>query len=230
MDYKKLAGYFDHTLLKPTATENDIDELCLEADNYGFASVCVNLSLVEYTCKKLHSLKSRVKVCSVIDFPFGASTSDGKLFQIKEAFRLGALEADVVINIGKLLAGDLTYCIEELKPLIKFANNEGMLIKVIVETCYLDEKRIKDACNIVEESGADFIKTSTGYGSRGASFEDIILFKKYLQRDTKIKASGGIRSLDDALKYLALGCERIGASRTVSIINEAYAKDIIARD
>lgn len=225
MDCKKLAKYFDHTLLNPTASEKDIVELCSEANNYGFASVCVHSCNVSLARK---NLDKGIKVCSVIDFPFGASSSDSKLFQVKEAERFGASEFDVVINIGKLLDGDKAYCIEELKAISDFVHNKRMLLKVIVETAYLNEATIKNACEIVEASSADYIKTSTGFASRGASFEDIILFKKYLKGNTKIKASGGIRSLSEALKYLSLDCDRIGSSRTVSIMNEAYAQGLLA--
>lgn len=225
MNYKNLAQHFDHTLLKPNATEADIAELCAEANNYRFASVCVHLCNVEYAVKKLDA---SVAVCTVIDFPFGAATPESKLFQLKEAQRVGAREADVLINIGRLCAGDGAYCIKELTALADFAHAHDMLLKVIVETSYLNEARIKLACEAVEASGADFIKTSTGYASRGASFEDIVLFKKYLRGKTKIKAAGGIRSLDAVLKYLSLGCERIGSSNAVSIMNEAYAQGVIA--
>lgn len=225
IDCKRLAKYFDHTLLKPTATEKDILLLCDEANNYGFAAVCVNLSYVDFVRKKLNS---DIKTCSVIDFPFGASTAKSKLFQVKQAYEFKADEVDVVINLGKLLERDKTYCVSELKPLINFAHDHKMLLKVIVETCYLNELSIKVACEIVEESGADYIKTSTGYGSRGASFNDIKLFKKYLKKQTHIKASGGISTLEDALKYISLGCNRLGTSRTVKIINEAYSNGIIS--
>lgn len=220
-----LAACFDHTLLKPTATEADIAALCADAENYRFASVCVNLCQVRFA--RAH-MKRDIKVCSVIDFPFGSSTPSSKLYQLREAQNAGADEADVVINIGKLLEGDKTFCIAELKPLCEFAHRNALLIKIIVETCYLDESKIRDACEIVEASGADFIKTSTGYGTRGARYEDIILFKKYLKANTQIKASGGIKTLEQAQKFLSLGCTRLGTSGTVGIINEAYAAGVLA--
>lgn len=225
MDCKQLAAYFDHTLLKPTATRSDIEALCAEAENYGFASVCVNLCNVSFARKML---KHEIKVCSVIDFPFGSAGASSKMHQVQEARENGASEVDVVINIGKLLDGDKAACVAELKPLCEFAHRNSMTVKVIVETCYLDEAHIRDACEIVEASGADFIKTSTGYGTRGASYDDIILFKKYLKRNTQIKASGGIQTLEQARKFLSLGCTRLGTSRTVGIINEAYSAGVIA--
>lgn len=228
MDYRELASHFDHTLLKPTATEADLKNLCSEAVNYGFASVCVNLCRVSLVHSILAQETQPIKVCSVLDFPFGSSTPQQKLSQLKQAVELGACEADVVVNIGKLLEGDVHYCIKELKPLAEFAHEHKCLLKVIVETCYLDKPLIQKACEIVEASGADFIKTSTGYGTRGASFDDITLFKKYLQGAIKIKASGGIGTLTEALKYLELGCTRLGTSRTVAIMNEAYTANRIA--
>lgn len=226
-NYCNLAKYFDHTLLKPTATKQEIVAVCNEALNYGFYSVCVNLCQVDFAKKQLDG---KIKVCSVIDFPFGCSTPKSKLTQVKEAQFLGASEVDVVINLGKLLEGNKKYCIDGLEPICNFAHQNKMLVKVIVETCYLNEVQISNACEIVEASGADFIKTSTGYGSRGASYEDIILFKKYLNQNTKIKASGGIRTLEEVEKYLSLGCSRLGTSRTVSIINKALSKNIIAKN
>lgn len=226
MEYLKLASYFDHTALKPTVTKAELADLANEANTYGFQSVCVNLSNVPIIRPML---SGTVKTCTVIDFPFGSSTPTAKLFQVKEAYRVGANEVDVVINIGKLLEGDKEYCIDELSPIAVFTHEHAMVMKVIVETGYLDEEGIKRACNIVEKSRADFIKTSTGFGSRGASFDDIILFKKYLKGKTKIKAAGGIKTLAEVKKYLALGCDRIGCSNSVAIMNEAYAKNKIAQ-
>ena len=226
IDYTVFAKYFDHTLLKPTATEKEIIELCREANDYRFASVCVNLSNVELARTKLDS---EIKVCTVIDFPFGVSTGKQKYLQVKEAHNLRVSEVDVVIDIAKLLQGKVNHCVSDLRELTSFAHENNMLVKIIVETCYLDEAHIEMACQVVEESAADYIKTSTGYGTRGASFEDIVLFKKYLHKDTKIKASGGIKTLDEVQKYISLGCERIGTSRAVSIMNEALSKNLIAK-
>ncbi|MEL3908132.1 MAG: deoxyribose-phosphate aldolase [Treponemataceae bacterium] len=223
----RFSKYFDHTLLKPTATEADILLVCEEANNYDFASVCVNLTQVAYARKNLNA---DIKVCTVIDFPFGSSTASAKLMQVKDAAGLGAEEVDVVINIGKLLEGAKEYCVAELKPICEYAHKNKMLVKIIVETCYLNEKQIKDACELVETSGADFIKTSTGYGTRGASYDDILLFKKYLKGKTEIKASGGIKTLEQAKKFLSLGATRLGTSSAVKIINDAYSAGCIAGD
>lgn len=185
----ELNKYIDHTLLKPTASEKDIIKICNEAKEYHFASVCVNPCNVSLVRKELKG--SDVKVCSVISFPFGASSTEVKVEEAKKAIEAGAEEIDMVINVGKLLEGDLEYTQNEVSAITKACHEKNVLLKVIVETCYLEEKNIADICAIIEKAGADFIKTSTGYGSRGASVEDIKLFKKYLKKDTKIKASGG---------------------------------------
>ena len=215
----ELNKYIDHTLLKPTASEKDIIKICNEAKEYHFASVCVNPCNVSLVSKELKG--SDVKVCSVISFPFGTSSTEVKVEEAKKAIEAGAEEIDMVINVGKLLEGDLEYTQNEVSAVTKACHEKNVLLKVIVETCYLEEKNIADICAVIEKAGADFIKTSTGYGSRGASVEDIKLFKKYLKKDTKIKASGGIRSREDALKYIEAGCARIGTSSGIKIIEAA---------
>lgn len=215
----ELNKYIDHTLLKPTASEKDIIKICDEAKEYHFASVCVNPCNVLLVSKELRG--SDVKVCSVISFPFGTSSTEVKVEEAKKAIEAGAEEIDMVINVGKLLEGGLKYTQNEISAVTKTCHEKDVLLKVIVETCYLEEKNIADICAVIEKAGADFIKTSTGYGSRGASVEDIKLFKKYLKKDTKIKASGGIRSREDALKYIEAGCARIGTSSGIKIIEAA---------
>ena len=200
----ELNKYIDHTLLKPNAVEAELVTLCKEAKEYHFASVCVNPCNVALVKKELAG--SDVMTCSVIGFPFGTQTTQVKCAETEQALKDGADEIDMVINIGKLLEGNTSYVEKKAH------------LKVIVETCYLSEKDIANVCVAVEQAGADFIKTSTGYGPRGASLEDITLFKKYLKKDTKIKASGGIRSREDALKYIEAGCSRIGTSSGVKII------------
>ena len=212
----ELNKYIDHTLLKPTASEKDIIKICNEAKEYHFASVCVNPCNVSLVSNELKG--SDVKVCSVISFPFGASSTEVKVEEAKKAIEAGAEEIDMVINIGKLLEGDLEYTQNEVSAITKVCHEKNVLLKVIVETCYLEEKNIADICAIIEKAGADFIKTSTGYGPRGASVEDIKLFKKYLKKDTKIKASGGVRTREDSETYIGLGCSRIGASSGIAIV------------
>ena len=212
----ELNKYIDHTLLKPNAVESEIVALCKEAKEYHFASVCVNPCNVALVKKELAG--SDVMTCSVIGFPFGTQTTEVKRNETEQALKDGANEIDMVINIGKLLEGNTGYVEKEIAALVSICHAKNAHLKVIVETCYLSEKDIANVCAAVEQAGADFIKTSTGYGSRGASLEDIILFKKYLKKDTKIKASGGIRSREDALKYIEAGCSRIGTSSGVKII------------
>jgi len=212
----ELNKYIDHTLLKPTASEKDIIKICNEAKEYHFASVCVNPCNVSLVSNELKG--SDVKVCSVISFPFGASSTEVKVEEAKKAIEAGAEEIDMVINVGKLLEGDLEYTQNEVSAITKVCHEKNVLLKVIVETCYLEEKNIADICAIIEKAGADFIKTSTGYGPRGASVEDIKLFKKYLKKDTKIKASGGVRTREDSETYIGLGCSRIGASSGIAIV------------
>lgn len=214
----ELNKYIDHTILKPMALEKDVLKICNEAKEYHFASVCVNPCHVALVKKELKG--SDVKVCSVISFPFGTSTTDVKLEEAIKAIEDGAEEIDMVINVGKLLEGNLEYTQNEISRITKACHAKKVLLKVIVETCYLEEKNIADICAIIENAGADFIKTSTGYGTRGASVEDIKLFKKYLKKDTKIKASGGIRTRKDAEAYIGLGCSRIGASSGIAIVSE----------
>ncbi len=212
-----LNHYIDHTLLKPNAVETEIIALCKEAKEYHFASVCVNPCNVALVKKELAG--SSVMTCSVIGFPFGTQTTDIKCAEAEQALKDGAVEIDMVINVGKLLEGNIAYTEKEISALVAVCHAKGAHLKVIVETCYLAEKDIAAICAVIEKTGADFIKTSTGYGSRGASLEDIALFKKYLKRDTKIKASGGIRSREDALKYIDAGCSRIGTSSGIKIVN-----------
>lgn len=210
------AQWIDHTILRPTATTADLTRVCAEAKCYGFASVCVNPCNVAQVATLLAG--SNVKTCSVVGFPFGTHTRAVKLAEAEGALRDGAQEIDIVIHIGKLLDGDTAYVETEVRDLTNVCHAAGALIKVIVETCYLNEQQIATMCRIVEQAGADFIKTSTGYGTRGASEQDIILFKKYLKKPALIKASGGIRTPHDAKKYIDMGCARLGTSSGVAIM------------
>lgn len=213
MDLNK---YVDHTYLKPFATEKDIIVKCDEAKKYHFASVCVNPCNVKLVAAQLNG--SDVKVCSVIGFPFGTHTTHTKLYEATEALENGADEIDMVINVGKLLEGNIDYVSAEVGALVKICHDTGKLLKVIIETCYLNEEQIATMCHIVENEGADFIKTSTGYGSRGANIQDIITFNKYLKIPAKMKASGGIRTTADAMEYIKLGCARLGTSNGIDIV------------
>ena len=212
----KINRFIDHTLLKPFATHDQLKALCDEAKQYEFASVCVNPCHAAFVAKELAG--SNVKTCCVVGFPFGTHLPEIKLAEAKAALRDGAQELDMVISVGHLLEGDEAYVEHEVQLLADACHEAGALLKVIIETCYLDEKHIAAMCRIVEKTGADFIKTSTGYGTRGALPEDIALFCKYLKKPAKMKASGGIRTAEDAKRYIEMGCERLGTSNGVAIM------------
>ncbi len=219
----ELNRYIDHTLLKPFATKEEIVRLCREARQYQFASVCVNPCNAAVAAGELEG--SGVKVCCVVGFPFGTHTTVVKIAEAAGALADGAQEIDMVINVGRLLEGDEGYVQAEVQALADVCHARGALLKVIVETCYLNEAQIAAMCRIVEETGADFIKTSTGYGSRGASPEDIALFKKYLKKPAGMKASGGIRTAQDAQAYVEMGCRRLGTSNGVAIVRGQAATE-----
>ena len=212
----KINRFIDHTLLKPFATHDQLKALCDEAKQYEFASVCVNPCHAAFVAKELAG--SNVKTCCVVGFPFGTHLPEIKLAEAKAALRDGAQELDMVISVGHLLEGNEAYVEHEVQLLADACREAGALLKVIIETCYLEEKHIAAMCRIVEKTGADFIKTSTGYGTRGASPEDIELFCKYLKKPAKMKASGGIRTAEDAKRYIEMGCERLGTSNGVAIM------------
>lgn len=207
--------YIDHTNLKADISKDDLIKLINEAKEYNFCSVCINPSLVKQASILLED--SDVKVCSVIGFPLGANTTSTKVYEAKEAVANGADEIDMVINISKLKDKDYDYVLDEIKQ-IKAAIGDTVL-KVIIETCLLtNEEKIK-ACEIVSNSGAEFIKTSTGTSTGGASVEDIMLMKEHVSDDVLIKAAGGVRSYFDAIKMIEAGASRIGTSGGVSIVN-----------
>lgn len=210
------ASLIDHTLLKPDATEEQIKQLCEEAKKYRFASVCVNPCWVKY-CKSLLQDTS-VKVCTVIGFPLGATTTATKVFETAEAIEQGADEIDMVINIGFLKARDYERVKDEMKQVVDAASNR--IVKVIIETCLLtDEEKVK-ACQLAVEAGAAFVKTSTGFSSGGATVEDVALMRKTVGEQMGVKASGGIRNLSDMIKMMEAGANRIGTSSGVKIIEE----------
>ena len=209
------AAMIDHTLLKPEATKNQIEKLCEEAKKYEFASVCVNPTWVNYSAQLLKG--TNVKVCTVIGFPLGATTSEVKAFETKDAIAKGAEEIDMVINIGALEDGNETLVRDDIKAVVDAAN--GTLVKVIIETCLLTEEEKVKACELAVEAGADFVKTSTGFSTGGATAEDIALMRKTVGPDIGVKASGGVRSLEDMKKMVESGATRIGASSGVAIVN-----------
>ena len=208
------AAMIDHTLLKADATRPQIEKLCEEAKKYVFASVCVNPTWVKYSAELLAG--TDVKVCTVIGFPLGASTPAVKAFETKDAIANGAGEIDMVINIGALKNGEYDVVRDDIKAVVDAAN--GTLVKVIIETCLLtDEEKVK-ACELSVEAGADFVKTSTGFSTGGATAEDIALMRKTVGPDLGVKASGGVRNLEDMKNMIDNGATRIGASSGVAIM------------
>ncbi|MEK4629425.1 MAG: deoxyribose-phosphate aldolase [Solibacillus sp.] len=209
------AAMIDHTLLKAEATKGQVQQICEEAKQYGFASVCVNPTWVKFSAEQLAG--SEVKVCTVIGFPLGATTSTVKAFETKDAIANGAGEIDMVINIGALKDANYDLVRDDIKAVVDAAN--GTLVKVIIESCLLtDEEKVK-ACELAVEAGADFVKTSTGFSTGGATAEDIALMRKTVGPDIGVKASGGVRSLEDMKLMVQNGATRIGASSGVAIMN-----------
>ena len=210
------AKYIDHTLLKPEVTDKEISVLCDEAHEHSFFSVCIQPSWVKTAAEKL--AESEVKVCTVIGFPHGATTSEVKAFETKDAISNGADEVDMVINIGQLKAGNLDYVKEDMKSVVDAANKEA-LVKVIIESSLLTEDEVVTASRLAQEAGADFVKTSTGFNGGGASVEAVALMRLTVGEDMGVKASGGVRSYEDAKKMIEVGATRIGASSGIAIVN-----------
>ena len=218
MEQKDILAIVDHTLLLQTATWEEIKAICDDGMKYETASVCIPACYVK---QAKEYMGDKCKVCTVIGFPNGNYTTAAKVFETKDALESGADEIDMVINVGMLKAKEYDYVLNEIKA-IKEACGDHIL-KVIIETCLLtDEEKIK-MCEIVTESGADFIKTSTGFSTAGATFADVELFAKHVGPNVKIKAAGGISSMEDAEKFVELGASRLGTSRIVKIVkNQAY--------
>lgn len=208
--------YIDHTNLKATATDGDIIKLCNEAKTYDFKSVCVNPANVAYAKRLLNG--TDVLVCTVIGFPLGANTMNVKMLETLDAIANGADEIDMVINIAKAKDGDFAYIENEIKAVVSAAG--GRCVKVILETCYLTDEEIVKACLAAKIAKATFVKTSTGFGTAGATVEHVALMKKTVGDELQVKASGGIRTLDDVEKMINAGATRIGASAGVQIMTE----------
>ena len=209
-----IASYIDHTLLKPIATREDIKKLCEEAKEYNFASVCVNPCWVSYASKLLAG--SAVKVCTVIGFPLGANDSSVKAFETKTAIEQGAGEVDMVINIGALKAADYETVKKDIEAVRKAS--AGKILKVIIETSYLTDEEKQKVCEICAACGVDFVKTSTGFSSNGATEHDVALMAKAAGEKVRVKASGGIRTREDALKMIKAGASRLGTSAGIKIV------------
>lgn len=213
----KIASYIDHTVLKADATLSDIHQLCEEAITHQFYAVCVNPVWVK-TAKQLLE-ESEVKVCTVIGFPLGAMTSETKAFETKEAIANGADEIDMVMNIGALKSGNTEFVFNDIESVVHAASGRAV-VKVIIETSLLNEDEIKRASQLVEKSGAHFVKTSTGFSDGGATVEDVKLIKKIVSNNVGIKASGGIRDYKFANMLIQAGATRIGASASIAIVNQ----------
>ena len=219
MTNQELFSYVDHTLLKPEATWDQIKTLCDEAMEFGCATVCIPPSYVK---RAAEYVQGNLKICTVIGFPNGYSTTAVKVFETEDAIRNGADEIDMVINIGWVKDQRWDEVLAEIKA-IK-ASCQGRILKVIVETCLLTEAEKIKLCELVTESGADYIKTSTGFSTGGATREDVALFKAHIGPGVKIKAAGGISSLQDAEDFMALGADRLGTSRIVKLVKGEHAE------
>lgn len=218
---KLLNTYIDHTLLKATATKNDIIKLCEEAKAYSFFSVCVNSCYVALAKSELKN--SQVKICSVIGFPLGAMSTQTKVEEAKTALREGADEIDMVLNVGLLKSKDFDAVWKDIEAVKNIMPNN--ILKVILETCYLEDLEIIKASELAIQSGADFIKTSTGFGTGGATIHDVKLMKSVTNNEVKIKASGGIKDAKTALEYINLGVKRLGTSSGIAIITNGNSSN-----
>lgn len=215
----KLNKYIDHTLLKQDATEEQIDCLLSEAKAYDFASVCVNPTWVEHAKKGLEG--TDVKVCTVVGFPLGATTSAVKAFETKEAIQNGADEIDMVINVGALKSGNLTLVESDIRAVVEASCDK--LVKVIIEACLLTDQEKVVACQLSQKAGADFVKTSTGFSTGGATIADVTLMRETVGIEMGVKAAGGARSYADALAFVEAGATRIGTSAGVTILKGELA-------
>lgn len=217
----KILSIVDHTLLTQTATWDEIKQILDDGIKYKAASACIPASYVK---RAKDYVDGKLAICTVIGFPNGYSTTAVKVFETEDAIKNGADEIDMVINIGDVKNGDYQSILEEIKAIHKACN--GKILKVIIETCLLTEEEKIKMCEVVTESGAEYIKTSTGFSTGGATFDDIALMKKYVGKDVKIKAAGGISSLEDAEKFMELGADRLGTSRIVKIIKGEESKNM----
>lgn len=213
MTKEEMLSHIDHTLLKPVSTWEQVRVICEEGAAHHTASVCIPPAFVKRAAEEF---KGKVKICTVIGFPLGYNTTQTKVFEAKEAIENGADEVDMVVNLGDVKEGNFDKVTEEIRALREAS--KGHILKVIVETCYLTEEEKIALCKCVTDAGADHIKTSTGFGTGGATIEDIELFKQHIGPDVKMKASGGVKTLEDLTKFLDAGCDRIGSSSAVELL------------
>lgn len=215
MEVKEILSKCDHTLLAQTATWKEIRAICDDGMKYGCASVCIPASYVKQAAEYV---AGKLPICTVIGFPNGYDTTAAKCFMATDAVENGAEEVDMVINVGALLAGDDETVYRDIKAVVDAA--AGTLTKVIIETCYLSDDQKKTACELAMRAGADFVKTSTGFGTGGATLPDVLLFREHIGPRVKIKASGGIRTEADLRLFLENGCDRLGASAAVTALGD----------
>ncbi len=216
-----IAALIDHTILKPEATRDDVLKICREARKYGFASVCVNPYWVPLVRGELAG--STVKVCTVVGFPLGATSTEAKVAETAAAVRAGAEEIDMVINIGALRSGDQEVVEQDIRQVVETAHRAGAIVKVILETALLDDPQKAVACTLAKKAGADFVKTSTGFSTSGATAHDVALMREVVGPGMGVKAAGGIRTLSDLRAMTAAGATRIGASASIKIVEAAAA-------
>jgi deoxyribose-phosphate aldolase len=219
---QSVAALIDHTLLKPEATRQDVERICREAMEHHFASVCVNPVFVPLAAGILRG--SKVKNCTVIGFPLGANLSGSKVEEARAALAAGAEELDMVIHVGGLKAGDNEAVLADIRGVVHAAHAGAAICKVIIETSLLTEEEKERACRIAGEAGADFVKTSTGFSTGGATLADVALIRRVVGPDVGVKASGGVRTLDDLLKMVEAGATRVGTSGGVKIVQEALTR------
>lgn len=217
MNYAKM---IDHTILKPEATMEQVEALCGEAAEYGFASVCVNSSYVPFCAELLAD--SEVRVCTVVGFPLGAMSTAAKVMETRQAITDGADEIDMVVHVGMIKSGDWDYVESDIQEVVDEAKDKA-LVKVIIETCLLTEEEKARVCQICKDAGADFVKTSTGFSTGGATTSDVALMRKTVGPDMGVKASGGVRTLKAAEAMVEAGATRLGTSSGIAIIQEAEA-------
>ena len=218
METREILSHVDHTLLKAFATWEDIQKICEEAIEYGTASVCIPASYI----RKVHdTYGEKINICTVVGFPLGYSTTTAKIAETQQALADGATEIDMVINIAEVKNGNYDYVTNEIRALKAVTGDK--VLKVIIETCYLTKEEKIAMCQAVTDAGADYIKTSTGFGTGGATMEDILLFKEHIGPNVRMKAAGGVRSVADMEAFLNAGCDRIGTSSAIKLIKEQSA-------
>ncbi|MCP4261861.1 MAG: deoxyribose-phosphate aldolase [Planctomycetes bacterium] len=224
MDYTchDIAQMIDHSLLRPELTKEDVHRGCEIAKKYKVATVCCRPSEVAQVKQLLQD--SDVKTTTVVGFPHGYNKTETKVFEAEQAIKDGAVELDMVINIGRLLDGDNDYVKKDIQAIVEVAHSHDVMVKVIFENYYLTDEQKRIACQLCEEAGADFIKTSTGFAGGGATIEDLQLMRANVSESVQVKAAGGVRDLDMALKVREIGCTRFGATRTETILEECYKR------